>query len=188
MKHLYRIAVLFLALALFTACAAAEESCQQFGLSVDWETTIEQMRNTEGVTDDEEPDTYSSGGFTQYGFTHQKEDETKEFCFYIFKLNQLVMYGVNFTMYRLPEGVDSRSLYDAQLAKLTGKYGDPTTGDKQRFIELYSALGEDGMEEEELDALAGWELEDGTELLLICSENEYVIFLVANRTRVLGGE
>ena len=180
---------LSLLLLLSGLCAAAEEQDQEpyqrFGQSVNWDTTMVDMREIQGVGEDEELDEYSVGEYAQYGFAQTNEDGVEAYGFYIFRADQLAMYGVNMAVGDQAGETGAAGLYEAYLAKLTEKYGDPTTEDKRRLTEVYAALGDGTMDEEEIRAFAGWDLGGGTELYLVNAYGQSVIYLYTYRDAIL---
>lgn len=175
------------ATAIATTVETPEPPARQPEPDIDWETSISQMREIEGVAEDDKPDTYSVGDFTQYGFQHEADEGVlPRYIYYIFKLERLVMYGCSFDSYMLPDGTDLEEIYGAQLERLKGKYGEPSIVGKQRLIRLMDVLDEGSLHEDDIEQIAGWELGDGTELYLLNALGDSIIYIYADSGELLG--
>jgi len=181
-----------LLLTLLCAAAVAQEAYAQpylqFGDTITWDTTKDQMFVVENVTDKENLNTYEVGDYFQYGFNHQTADGLAEGVYYIFKMDQLALFGCTISTSDIPEGTEIASVLDSQLLMLTEKYGEPTTSDKQQMIALFNSLGSTGLTEEDVKSFAGWDLGDGAALYLVNIQDQSITYLYAQSTLILGAE
>jgi hypothetical protein len=181
-----------LLLTLLCAAAVAQdvyaEPYLQFGDTITWDTTKDQMFVLENITDKENLDTYEVGDYLQYAFDHQTADGLTDVVYYIFKIDHLAMLGCTISASDLPEGTEITSVLDSQLLKLTEKYGEPTTGDKQQLIALFNALDSSGLTEDDIMSLAGWDLGDGAALYLVNFQDQSITYLYARSTLILNAE
>ncbi len=176
---------LLVALSAFAA-AFAQDAEAELENGITWKTTIPLMKNAEGLAEDSEMDTYSVGDFTQYGTSRPAEgDNPESFVYYIFKLDQLVMFGNSFDSYALPEDTDMTAVFGSQLARLSERYGEPTIDDRQRFVGLMDMLEEGAVSDEDIEQFAGWDLGNGTELYLMNVFGDSVLYVFANTARLL---
>jgi hypothetical protein len=188
-KRLAFLLAFFLLLTGLCSAAAADplgEAYLQFGAGVDWDTTPSRAGELEGVTGDEQINAHTVGDFVQYSFIHRRDDGSKEYVFYVFNQEKLVIYGANTTFYVETGDLDLSAAFDAERGRLTGQYGEPAISDKQRLIALYNVIDERGITEEEIESFAGWDLGGGTELYLFNILNDSTIYLYANPYRLLG--
>ena len=175
-----RIAALLLALLLTALCAPAalaEETPAELDNGVTWETTLAQVKELEGVADDEDLDTYSDGDFTQYSFLRPTaEDEPVTYVYYIYRNEQLVMYGTGM----ISGEDDLTALFDAQYAPLVERYGEPSDQDKAWFVGMFDLLEEGTIDEEMLVGYEAWDLGGDTKLCLTNANNESIVRVYIN--------
>lgn len=170
-----------------TAAAPLSDAEAELENGITWNTTAALMRDAEGLAGDAEMDTYSVGDFTQYGASHPAEgDSLASFVYYVFKLDQLVMYGNSFDSYAQSGDTDMQAVFAAQLARLSEIYGEPAIDDKQRFIGLMDMLEEGSVSDQDIEQFAGWDLGGGTELYLLNVFGDSVLYVFANTTRLTG--
>ncbi|MBN1777323.1 MAG: hypothetical protein JW811_04295 [Clostridiales bacterium] len=161
MKHIYRIFILFLALALFTADAAAAEGTFTFRNGVTWDTTPEEMLNAEGLRLSSAR--VHSRDYNGYSFISIKEEGMDdESVFYIFREGELFMAYTT-----LPKDTGTVGVFDDAAAKYSVLYGTPVEMPGEVLSMMYNIFVPGSTVPEDFGRLLAWWLSDGTLAVLL---------------------
>ena len=157
--------VLALALLLGAVMAASAEGTFSFRNGITWDTTLEELKAAEELTDETtyEEMIYEGSG---YLFITDGEGEDAVSIGYMFYENEIAMIMEQFM------AEDLSAAFAAGKAALTAEYGEQTMSDPTEATAILSLIDEELMEEANLADFAGWMLDDGTQIYLINADGD----------------
>lgn len=159
--------LIIITLILYLLLAAPIVMAGELTRSVSWNTTTSDMLTIEGIPEGDTREGSVNGEFTTYGFLHFADTPHVTFMTYVFKSEQLLLYLESISAAMQGEDVSMTSLYTEQLMALMDIYGGPILQDKQPAIAVFNAISENALTEEEIVVFTGWDLGDGTILLIL---------------------
>lgn len=165
------------------ASGAAAKSTAGLPYGVTWDLAADGMKEIASAANGEEPEAIPLGEYTGYTFQNpSKADGALPYALYVFKAEQLAVFGETANARDLPEGRELSDVYNDELASMTARHGVPTTGDSRQFLSLYHAFSGCDMAQSDIDRYAGWDLGDGSQLSLFSSYGDRNLGLLYYKT------
>lgn len=169
---LFHVLLLLTMVVLVASAATATEDAPTafvFRNGVTWDTAVEGLAQAEGLQGVSGFFKAEAEHFTVYALEGVLVEQVPaELCYYM-KEEQLVAACYFFT--RIP-AFD----FDAWNACFTAEYGDPTETDPAIVAALFNAVTPGALDVEEIDAMAGWVLADGTRVYMLDLEGDLMFF------------
>jgi hypothetical protein len=166
--------------------AAAEEAAFSIRNGIGWDSTLEDVKAAEGLTDETTyEEAISEGGGYLTCTVGEGEDAVS--LTYMFFNSQLTMVMAQYMKTDLTEG------FNAEKAAIVALYGEPTETEPVTSLALLGMINESLLDDATLADYAGWVLDDVTQVYLLNADGQLgalyfnVERFMAMMTAMMGG-